>query len=39
MMSALTVILIDVQRAFYDPAWGPRNNPEAPDRTRCSIRA
>ena len=28
-MTAPTLILIDVQRAFYDSAWGPRNNPGA----------
>ena len=24
-----TLVMIDVQRAFEDPRWGPRNNPEA----------
>ena len=28
-MKMMALIVIDVQKAFEDPSWGPRNNPEA----------
>ena len=31
-MPTPTLIVIDVQRAFDDPSWAPRNNPEAEQR-------
>ena len=31
-MAPPTLIVIDVQRAFDDPSWAPRNNPEAEQR-------
>ena len=36
-MSAPTLIVIDVQRAFDDPAWGERNNPDAEARIAQAI--
>ena len=36
-MSAPTLIVIDVQRAFDDPAWGERNNPDAEVRIAQAI--
>jgi nicotinamidase-related amidase len=38
-MTPPTLIVIDVQRAFEDPAWGPRNNPEAERRIAEAIAA
>jgi nicotinamidase-related amidase len=29
IMNNAALIIIDVQKAFYDPSWGNRNNPEA----------
>jgi hypothetical protein len=36
-MTAPTLILIDVQRAFYDPSWGPRNDPDAKHRIAAAL--
>jgi nicotinamidase-related amidase len=38
-MAPPTLIVIDVQRAFDDPVWGPRNNPEAEGRIAQAIAA
>ena len=38
-MTAPTLILIDVQRAFEDPSWAPRNNPEAEQRIADALAA
>ena len=38
-MTPPTLIVIDVQQAFADPGWGPRNNPEAEDRIAQAIAA
>lgn len=38
-MTAPTLIVIDVQRAFDDPSWGPRNNPEAEARVAEALSA
>jgi nicotinamidase-related amidase len=38
-MTPPTLIVIDVQQAFYDPVWGPRNNPEAEERIAEAIAA
>lgn len=36
-MTAPTLIVIDVQRAFDDAGWGPRNNPDAEARIAQAI--
>ena len=36
-MTAPTLIVIDVQRAFEDASWGPRNNPEAERRIAAAL--
>jgi nicotinamidase-related amidase len=36
-MPAPALIVIDVQRAFENPAWGPRNNPQAEQRIAEAI--
>jgi nicotinamidase-related amidase len=38
-MPAPTLIVIDVQRAFDDGSWGPRNNPQAEQRIAEAIAA
>lgn len=32
-----TLVVIDVQKAFHDPSWGQRNNPDAEERIRDLI--
>jgi nicotinamidase-related amidase len=34
-----TLLVIDVQRAFDDPAWGARNNPDAEERVAEALAA
>ena len=36
-MAAPALIVIDVQKAFENPAWGPRNNPHAEQRIAEAI--
>lgn len=38
-MTPPTLIVIDVQQAFDDPVWGPRNNPDAEARVAEAIAA
>jgi nicotinamidase-related amidase len=38
-MTLPTLIVIDVQRAFDDPSWGERNNPEAERNVARAIEA
>ncbi|HEX2411127.1 MAG TPA: cysteine hydrolase family protein [Solirubrobacteraceae bacterium] len=38
-MADPTLIVIDVQRAFDDPSWGPRNNPAAEARVADALAA
>ncbi len=38
-MSDPTLIVIDVQHAFDDPSWGPRNNPQAEARVADALAA
>ena len=38
-MAAPTLIVIDVQRAFDDPSWGERNNPDAERNVARAIEA
>jgi nicotinamidase-related amidase len=38
-MPAPTLIVIDVQRAFDDGSWGPRNNPQAEQRIAEALAA
>jgi nicotinamidase-related amidase len=38
-MPAPTLLLIDVQRAFDDGSWGPRNNPQAEQRIAEALAA
>ena len=39
MGSNAALVLIDVQKAFEDPSWGPRNNPGAEDQIAILLAA
>jgi nicotinamidase-related amidase len=38
-LDRLALVVVDVQRAFDDPAWGPRNNPACDDNITALLAA